>query len=33
MKAMLGMREELYKSWLGQYMYFYMGPPRYRPFR
>ena len=31
MKAMLGMREDLYKSWLGQYMYFYMGPPRYRP--
>ena len=30
-KAMLGMREDLYKSWLGQYMYFYMGPPRYRP--
>ena len=30
-KSMLGMREDLYKSWLGQFMYFYMGPPRYRP--
>jgi hypothetical protein len=30
-KAMLAMREELYKGWLGQYLYFYMGLPRYRP--
>jgi hypothetical protein len=30
-KAMLGIREDLYMNWLGQYMYFYMGPPRYRP--
>ena len=30
-KAMLEMREDLYKSWLGQYLYFYMGPPRFRP--
>jgi hypothetical protein len=30
-KAMLGMREDLYQNWLGQYMYFYMGQPRYRP--
>ena len=30
-EAMLQMREDLYKSWLGQYLYFYMGPPRFRP--
>jgi hypothetical protein len=30
-KAMLGIREDLYKNWLGQFMYFYMGPPRFRP--
>lgn len=30
-KAMLTIREDLYKSWLGQYLYFYMGPPRFRP--
>lgn len=30
-KAMLEIREDLYKSWLGQYLYFYMGPPRFRP--
>ena len=30
-KAMLGIREDLYKAWLGQYLYFYMGPPRFRP--
>lgn len=30
-KAILTIREDLYKSWLGQFMYFYMGPPRYRP--
>lgn len=30
-EAMLQIREDLYKSWLGQYLYFYMGPPRFRP--
>lgn len=30
-KAMLELRENLYKGWLGQYLYFYMGPPRFRP--
>jgi hypothetical protein len=30
-KGMLAIREDLYMNWLGQYMYFYMGPPRYRP--
>jgi hypothetical protein len=30
-KAMMIMREDLYMNWLGQYMYFYMMPPRYRP--
>jgi len=30
-KAMLAIREDLYMNWVGQYMYFYMGPPRYRP--
>jgi len=30
-KGMLEIREDLYKSWLGQYLYFYMGPPRFRP--
>jgi hypothetical protein len=30
-KAMLGIREDLYMNWLGQFLYFYMGPPRYRP--
>jgi hypothetical protein len=30
-KAMLEIREDLYKSWLGQYLYCYMGPPRFRP--
>jgi hypothetical protein len=30
-KAMMVIREDLYMNWLGQYMYFYMGPPRYRP--
>ena len=31
MKSMLEMREDLYMNWLGQYLYFYMGPPRFRP--
>jgi hypothetical protein len=30
-KAMLGIREDLYMNWPGQYLYFYMGPPRFRP--
>jgi hypothetical protein len=30
-KAMLAIREDLYMNWVAQYMYFYMGPPRYRP--
>jgi hypothetical protein len=30
-KAMLEIREDLYMNWVGQYMYFYLGPPRYRP--
>lgn len=30
-EAMLGIREDFYMNWLGQYMYFYMGPPRHRP--
>jgi hypothetical protein len=31
-EAMLQIREDLYMNWLGQYLYFYMGPPRFRPF-
>jgi hypothetical protein len=30
-KAMIDLREELYKSWPGHFLYFYMGPPRFRP--
>lgn len=30
-KGMLEIREDLYKSWPGQYLYFYMGPPHFRP--
>jgi hypothetical protein len=30
-KAMMDIREDLYMNWVGQYMYFYLGPPRYRP--
>jgi hypothetical protein len=30
-KAMLGIREDLYMNWPGHFLYFYMGPPRFRP--
>lgn len=30
-KGMLEIREDLYMNWVGQFMYFYLGPPRYRP--
>lgn len=30
-RAMLGIREDLYMNWPGQYIYFYIGPPRRRP--
>jgi hypothetical protein len=30
-KTMMEIREDLYMNWVGQYMYFYMGAPRYRP--
>jgi hypothetical protein len=31
-KGMLQIREDLYMGWLGHYLYFYMGPPKFRPF-
>lgn len=30
-KEMLAAREQIYLNWLGQYAYFYVGPPRYEP--
>ena len=30
-KTMLEMREDLYMNWLGQYLYFYLGPPNFLP--
>jgi len=30
-QAMVALREDLYMNWVGQYLYFYLGPPRYRP--
>jgi len=30
-KIMLEMREDLYMNWLGQYLYFYLGPPNFLP--
>jgi hypothetical protein len=30
-KAMLEIREDLYMNWPGHFLYFYMGPPRFRP--